>query len=158
LATKICPECGAEVPAAAARCKECFHDFGERRRPRTGPIVLLGALAAMSVLAALTFWYISLRPLDQRILVDESTQSVVFTTHYRSGPRTKRLDWNDIVSLEHLTTQGGKHRIIAITTSGDRVVIQYSNDRPLTSDAEHYAEVMDKPLQFVDKSTGFGKD
>jgi len=158
VATKICPECGAEVPTSAARCKECFHDFGEQRRPRAGPIVLLGAFAAMSLIAALTFWYISLRPLDQRILVDESTQAVIFTTHYRSGPRTDRLEWDDIASLEHLTTQGGKHRIVAMTLSGDRVVIQYSNDRPLRSDAEHYAQVMDKPLQFIDNTTGFGGD
>jgi dihydropyrimidinase len=29
VATKTCPSCDAEVPAAALRCKYCFHDFTE---------------------------------------------------------------------------------------------------------------------------------
>lgn len=157
MATKSCPDCGAEVPASAARCKECFHDFSESKPSKTGPIVLLAALAAMSILGALTFWVISMRPLEERILVDESTEAVIFTTHYRSGPETERLDWGDIASLEHVTTQGGKHRIVAITTTGDRRVIQASEERPLRSDAEHYAEVMQKPLGIVDETRGYHK-
>lgn len=157
MATKTCPDCGTEVPASAARCKECFHDFNEQRTPRAGPIVLLAALAAMSILGALTFWIISMRPLEQRILVDESTQAVIFTTHYRSGPVTDRLDWADIASLEHVTTGAGHFKIVAVTLDGQEVVIQQSAERSLTSDAEHYAKVMGKPLTIIDNTRGFHK-
>ena len=157
MATKTCPDCGTDVPVSATRCKECFHDFNEQRAPRTGPIILLAALAAMSILGALTFWIVSMRPLEQRILVDESTEAVIFTTHYRSGPVTERLSWDDIAALEHVTAGGGTHAIVAITLSGDRVIIQESPNRPLRSDAEHYAKVMEKPVRFVDNTRGFHK-
>ncbi len=157
MATKICPDCGAEVPTSAARCKECFHDFNEQRPSRAGPLVLLAALAAMSILGALTLWIVSMRPLDQRILVDESTHAVIFTTQYRTGPVTDRLDWVDILTLEHVVTASGRFEIVAVTNKGERVVIQRSSDRPLHSDAEHYAKVMGKPLQLTDKTRGFHK-
>lgn len=157
MATKTCPDCGAEVPTSATRCKECFHDFNEQRPTKSGPLILLAALAVMSILGALTFWIVSMRPLSQQILVDESTQAVIFTTNYRSGAVTDRLDWKDIASLEHVTTASGHFKIVAIKTNGDRVTIQKSPDRALTSDAEHYAKVMDKPLNIVDNTRGFHK-
>src|SRR5690606_28019213 len=133
VATKICPDCGAEVPTSAARCKDCFHDFNEQRTPRSGPLVLLAALAA------------------------ESPQAATSTTQYRTGPATDRLDWTDITALEHVVTAAGKFQIVALTRTGDRVIIQQSTDRSIQSDAEHYSKVMGKPLQLVDNTRGFHK-
>lgn len=157
MAMKTCPDCGAEVPAAAARCKECFHDFNEQKVTRTGPIVLLAALAAMSLMAALTFWLISMRPIEQHILVDERTESVVFTTQYRNGPETDRLLFAEIASLQHVTTAAGKYEVVAITLSGERKTIQSDAKRSLRGEAEHYAAMMEKPLVMVDNTRGFHK-
>ena len=158
MSTKTCPSCGEEVPAAANRCKECFHDFTEDAPAKTsGPIILLATLAAMAVVAALTFFVVSQRPLDQRILVDEETESVVWTTTYRTGPVTERLRWDEIVKIEHVTTSGGAHEIIALTNTGDRKVIERSEGNPLRANAEHYAQVMEKPLDLIDNTRGFHK-
>lgn len=158
MATKTCPSCDAEVPTSAARCKECFHDFTEKPRRSSGPLLLLlGTLTLMAVIGAATLGVIFLRPLEERILVDESSQAVIFTTKYRSGAETERIDWSDITSLEHLTTAGGDFQIVAITLDGGRHVIMSSDGRPIRSDAEHYAKLMDKPLHMVDRSGGFGR-
>jgi ribosomal protein L40E len=157
VATKTCPECGAEAPTSAARCKECFHDFTDARPPKAGPIVLLAALAAMSLLGAVTFWLVTMRPLEERILVDERTEAVIFTTHYRTGPKTDRLEWGQIGSLEHVTTAAGEYQIVAVTLSGDRRVIQESEESPLRGMAEKYASLMEKPLSVVDNTRGFHK-
>jgi len=156
-ATKTCPSCAAEVPVSADRCKECFHDFTEPPRRNLGPIALLGAFAAMAVFGALTFWYLSSRPLDTHILVNDGTRSIEWVTQYRSGPRTERLRWDDISRLEHVTLPNGDFEIAAITTTGDRVVFEESAERPLKMTAEHYAALMDKPLDDVDKTRGFHK-
>ncbi|MCO4744376.1 MAG: hypothetical protein KC912_06280 [Proteobacteria bacterium] len=157
MSTKTCPSCQAEVPLAAARCKECFHDFNEIAPKKAGPLVLLGALAAMAVIGATTFYVISLRPLDERILVDEQTQSVVWTTTYRSGPQTVRLKWTDIIKLEHVTSSSGTHEIVAVSIEGERHVIEESEQGSLRGNAEHYARMMDKPLDLIDNTRGFHK-
>lgn len=157
MATKTCPECGADVPASAARCKECFHDFQEPAPSRLGPLVLLAAFAAMSLVGALVFWVISMRPLEHRVLVDEGTQAVIFTTQYRSGPVTERLDWSDIVALEY-TVVAGEQQIIAITIDGDRRIIQRAEGKPLRPEAERFSRVMDKPIRVVDPTARFLKE
>ena len=154
---KSCPSCGADVPAVATRCKECFHDFSEVKRKKTGPIVLLAAFAAMAVIGAGTFYFITQQPIEQRILVDEETQSVVFTTQFRSGPVTERMMWSEIGKLEHIIAPNGTFEVIAIRLDGSRKVIQESHDKPLTNIAEHYSTLMDKPLEMIDNTAGFGK-
>lgn len=154
---KTCPSCGTDVPAAAARCKECFHDFNEVKPRRTGPIALLASFAAMAVIGALTFWVISSRPIDRRILVDEETRSVIFTTQYRTGPETERLNWDEIGKLEHVTAANGTFEIVAIKLDGTRKTIEESGDGSLASRAEHYANLMEKPLELIDNTRGFGK-
>ena len=154
MATKTCPECGADVPASAARCKECFHDFQEAPTSRVGPLLLLAVFASMSLMGAVVFWVISMRPLEHRVLVDEGTQAVIFTTQYRSGPVTDRLDWSDIVALEY-TVEAGEQQIIAITIDGDRRIIQRAEGKPLRPEAERFARVMNKPIRFVDPNARF---
>ena len=155
MSTKTCPECGAEVPVSAARCKECFHDFHEAPASRVGPLLLLASFAAMSVVGALVFWGISMRPLEHRVLVDEGTQAVIFTTQYRTGPVTDRLDWSDIVMLQHVVTGTGAQEIVAITIDGDRKVIQHSDTKPLRPEADRYGRVMNKPVTYIDSTTEF---
>ena len=51
----------------------------------------------------------------------------------------------------------GNFQVIAIKLDGSVKVIQESVDRPLRSDAEHYAAVMEKPYENVDNTKGFHK-
>lgn len=157
MSTKTCPSCQTDVPLAAARCKECFHDFTEIPPKKSGPLVLLGALAAMAVLGGLAFFVIAQRPLDKRILVDQQTESVIWTTTYRTGPQTTRLKWADVLKLEHVTSATGNHEIVAVAVDGDRHVIEASTKGSLRGNAEHYAKLMDKPLDLIDNTRGFGK-
>ena len=83
MSTKDCPSCGAEVPASATRCKECFHDFtedGRRGFSFLGPLIALGALAGMALIGALVLLVIFMQPVEHHTLVDESTRSIVWTT------------------------------------------------------------------------------
>ena len=158
--TKDCPSCGAEVPASATRCKECFHDFTEddlvKRNSMSGPLVLLGAVAAMAVVGAFTLWMITSQPVDERILVDEDTQSVVWTRKFRSGVETERLAFQDVIKLEYVMRSNGGFAVVALTSAGDRKVI-HEDDRPLRTEATRYAKLMDKPLDEVDNTSGFHK-
>ena len=88
---KECPSCGASVPRSANLCKHCFHDFTDDAVPTRsgGPIFLLGAVAAMAILGAVTFGYVASQPIEERILVDQDTRSVVWTRQYRSGIQTE---------------------------------------------------------------------
>lgn len=155
-ATKDCPSCGAIVPSAADRCKDCFYDFTETPKRNNGPLLLLGALAAVAVLGALLFWQVSSMPTAKNILVDAETRSVVFTTKYADRVETDRLPWDQIASLEYVNN-GSSFEVVAVTLSGDRWTIMESENRPIAGDAEHYAQMMDKPLTKKDTTKGFHK-
>jgi hypothetical protein len=159
MSTKECPSCGAEVPTSASRCKECFHDFTEvpaRRGLLAGPLILLASFAMMAVVGALTLFIIASRPVEERILVDEDTRSVVWTRKYRTGVETDRLMWDQILKLEYVIKASGGFEIVAIEVDGSRHVI-HEDLRPLKSEATHYAKVMEKPLEEVDNTSGFHK-
>ena len=158
MSMKSCPSCGAEVPAAAARCKECFHDFLEEAPPKQNPLLtMLGGLAVMAIVGALTFNYISSQPVEQKILVDQETQSIIFTTQYRTGVETDRLNWSDIGKLEHLTNTRGDFEIVAVGLTGERTTIQTDPDQTLLQTATIYSKMMEKPLEVIDNTpTGFG--
>ena len=154
---KGCPSCGAEVPTSATRCKECFHDFAAAPPKRSGgPIFLLAAFAAMAIVGSLTLWFVVSKPVEERILVDQESQSVIWTRRYRSGIETDRLKWLDIAKLEYVIKQTGDFDIVAITLGGDRRIIQ-TDTAPLQSEAAHYAQLMEKPLEIVDNTRGFHK-
>lgn len=143
---KSCPSCGAEVPRSAARCKDCFYDFTADKKRNYGPLLLLGSLAGMTVVASIVFALLAFMPTDQLILVDQETQSIVITTKYRSGPSTERIAFGDVVKLEHVS-ESGSFEIIAITTDAERKVLMTSNGAPLYTEAEKYAQMMKKPLE-----------
>lgn len=155
--TKTCPSCGSEVPVAASRCKTCFHDFDEAPpRGNGGPIWILGALALMAMIAAGVFYWRSTLPTDQRILVDKETETVQWVTQFSDGTlKTDRIAFADVVKLEYVIGSTGTHEVVAITTSGDRKVIESHPEKGLQLQAERYAQVMDKPLSVVDNTSSF---
>jgi hypothetical protein len=151
MSTKDCPSCGAEVPASATRCKECFHDFTAEAKPGmsfVGPLIVLGSVAAMAVVGSLVLLLVFLQPLEERILVDEDTRSIVWTVKRRTGIETERVMFDQVVKLEH-SGSGGTFQVVAITTDGDRKVIQ-EDKRPLDVEGRHYAAMMEKPFEDVD--------
>lgn len=157
--TKTCPSCGAEVPAAASRCRECLHDFDEPvRKAGGGAMPLLIAVAAMAIVGAATFWYLSQQPTDQRILVDEESHTIQWVTRYQDGKlSTDRLPFSDVEKVVYVVTSTGSHEIYAVTRTGERKLIQQHPDRNLQLDAQNYADVMDKPMEVEDKTFGFQK-
>lgn len=155
--TKECPSCGLTVPASASRCKDCFHDFADVQVRRTGgPLLMLGSLAAMATVGALTLWWIAGTPLDESILVDGESESVVWTRKYRHGLETDRLRFAEISKLQYVIRSNGSYEIVAVTSTGGTKVVAEAV-RPLKSDAEKYAKLMEKPLEEVDQTGGFGK-
>lgn len=158
MSTKDCPSCGAEVPASATRCKECFHDFtadGQRSMSFVGPLIALASLAAMAVVGALVLLVIFLQPVEQHTLVDESTRSIVWTTKYRTRVATDRLMFDQVVKLEH-TGSGGTFQVVAITTDGDRKVV-LEGEQPLDGEGRSYARLMDKPFEDVDPAAALSR-
>ncbi|MBT3217837.1 MAG: hypothetical protein HN348_01990 [Proteobacteria bacterium] len=155
MSTKECPSCHAEVPVEADRCKDCFHDFTEIPPKRSGgPLFLLGSFALMAVVGAAVLFYIVSIPVETKILVDEGTQSVVWTTKYRTRVSTDRLSWDQVGKLEYIISQTGGYSVVAVTLDGDRRVIR-ADTRPLKSDADQYSKLMEKPLEIVDNTRGF---
>ncbi len=153
--TKDCPSCGATVPAAAARCKECFHDFHEDEDPKSSsPMALVVALAVMAVIGALAFWNFSKVPTDRRILVDESSQTVQWISQYKDGSiETEQVAFAQIAKLTLHISSRGQQSIIAVGLDGEEHMIQEDNGGSLTTTAERYAELMNKPLEVIDDTT-----
>lgn len=147
MSTKTCPSCGADVPAAATRCKECFHDFSSEQQASfnwLGPLFVLGTVAVMSVIAAVVLAFVFVQPLEQHVLVDDETRSIVWTTKYRTGVTSDRLLFDQVASLE-LASEGGEFVITAVTTTGDRKEVTRSEE-DLGGTARTYAKIMDRPL------------
>ncbi|MBX2798588.1 MAG: hypothetical protein KTR31_12980 [Myxococcales bacterium] len=119
-------------------------------------MVLLGSVAAMALVGAATLYMIVSNPLEERILVDEDTQSIVWTRKFRSGVETDRLKFADITKLEYVLRSGGTFEVVAITVDGDRRVIQEGRT-PLRTEATRYSKLMEKPLEEVDNTSGFHK-
>lgn len=158
MANKTCPSCGESVPAAASRCKHCFHDFNEVA-PRKN-FSLVGFLAFLLVLATLgagTMAYVYYSQVQEKIVVDAETQSIVFTRTTTSKTTTERLAFADVVKIEHvLGGETATFEVVAVTAKGERYIINQSSEGTLRGYAEHIAAVMDKPMEDVKKITTFG--
>jgi len=157
VAMKDCPSCGADVPTSAKRCKECFHDFDEpvKKASWAGPIALLMALAGMVVVALITLGWIVMQPQDQHILVDQDSESIVWTRTYVTGTTTDRVPFTDVRSLEYIMHTSGGYEITAVTADGSRKIIQESVS-PLRGEANKYAQLMKMELSVIDNTRGFG--
>ncbi len=158
MSMKDCPSCGEVVPAAAARCKHCFHDFSEAPPKRSNGLVgLLGLLALMAVIGGGTLWFVQNRQASEKIVIDEETQSVIFTKKRASGTETDRLNFDEVAKVELL--MGGSNatwEVALITLNEERRVLNLSDDGSLKGYAEHVSSVMDKPLVERNLARGFG--
>ena len=160
MSVKICPSCGSEVPESATRCKTCFHDFTvevDTRAKRVGPLAVLASFAAMVIVGALILFFVVSRTVEERVLVDEATQSVVWTRRVRNSIETERLPFAEIAKLEYVRTATGTFEIVAVDLEGKRHVIQ-EGESELRSEAGQYAKLMGKPLAEVDNTTAFGRE
>ena len=158
-ATKECPSCGTEVPESANRCKVCFHDFTEIPPPKSSPLILLAAIALVVVMAVGALAYVMTLPVSSTIHLDPESESIIFVTKYRYGEETETLAWSRVGKLEHVVTRAGEFELLAVDLDGRRWVIESSNAGPIRGNAERYAEMLDKPLDFVDNTpAGFRSD
>jgi hypothetical protein len=123
---------------------------------RRGPVILLASMAAMAIIGPLVLWKIISQPIEERILVDEETQSIIWTRVYRQGIETDRLKWADIGRLDYVMKSDGDFEIFAIRTDGEAILIQ-EDTRALDGTAQHYAKVMERPLRTVDNTVGYHK-
>jgi len=159
MSMKSCPSCHADVPAAAARCKHCFHDFNEAP-PKSKSSSILGFLALLAMMALIgagTLWFVNDRQGTQQIVVDEETQSVIFTKMNASGTTTDRLPFTDVAKVELL--MGGSDatwEVALITLDDSRWVLNQSDDTSLKGYAEQISSVMEKPLVEISEARGFG--
>ena len=147
MSTKTCPSCGADVPQAATRCKECFHDFsaeGQKSFNWIGPLFVLGIVAVMTLLLGGVLAFVFVQPLEEHVLVDDETDSIIWTTKYRTGVTTDRLPFDQVASIEH-AGHGATFTVTAVTTTGDRKVVTEST-QPLDAEARGWAKLMGKPL------------
>ena len=151
MATKSCPSCGEEVPAVAARCKSCFFDFNEEPEARTsGMIGLLVLFAAMAIVGMGAFWYLHTQVAAERVVVEEETHSIIITRKSAAKTEATRVPFSEVTRVEYvLGGETAQFEIIAVSITGERYVIQASDDRPLDGRAEHVARTMEKPLEKV---------
>ena len=160
MSVKICPSCGSECPESATRCKQCFHDFTveiDTRSKRVGPLAVLASFAAMAIVGSLILYFVVSRPVEERVLVDQDTQSVVWTRKFRNTIETERLRFDQIAKLEYVRTSTGTFEIVAVDLEGERHVIQ-EDEKDLRGEAGHYAKLMGKPFAEVDNTTSFGRE
>jgi len=79
--------------------------------------------------------------------VDEETRSIVFTTTYSDRTETDRIGFDEIANVEIVTSGSEATWVVNVVThSGERRLLQLSDDPSLEGYAEHVAHVMDKPL------------
>ena len=157
--TKECPACHETVPSSASRCKHCWHDFTEVPKSSglmAGLVMMLVSMAGMAVVGSLVLLWLVAQPIDERILVDADTESVIWTTRYRTHTDTERLRYSDVAQVEHVTLRTGGCEIRLKRTDGSYKVLQEAASS-LGSEARVYAEKMGKPFQMIDNTGGFHK-
>lgn len=161
MATKFCPSCNAEVPAAAQRCKHCFHDFeaeGVEARKRSGMVGLLIFVLVLLLIGIGTAAWLAGTQRSERVVVDAETKSVVFTKTTAAGTQTERVSWEHIERLEHLIGGGdAMYQIVAVMDDGKMRVLKQSEEEDLSGEAKHMAKVVGKPFSEVNKVPGFGE-
>lgn len=153
MSTKVCPNCGTEVPQIANLCKSCFHDFKApvaKGKSPLFPIVLLALGCAL--VSAAAFAYIQDQNKTFKISIDKETQSMVFTTRYATRTEADRVYFKDIASVEYISnTRPRPFEVDVLTTKGDRYVFK-QGDQPLDRDARQLSEVVGRPYVERDES------
>jgi len=134
LETKECSSCLADVPFTALRCKHCFHDFTVQPRRNPGPMVLLWALAAMSIIGAVVMGVIVQTSSTEKYAVDWTTESVHSTKTTLTGSETSSIPFDDIDKIEYIEGGDSKYyEVVALTRRDQRLILMASDDQPLRS-------------------------
>ncbi|MBN1335065.1 MAG: hypothetical protein JXB39_03795 [Deltaproteobacteria bacterium] len=158
--TKICPSCGAEAPIVATRCKVCFHEFTDGRKRNTGFVVLVVSLAVMAIVGAGVMYYVAFhQSVKQNVVVDEETQSVVWTTVRADGTDADRVSFDRIERVDF--TIGGSSamwEVAVILEGGERRLLSASDEENLAGYAIQVARIIGKPLEENRKVRGFSKE
>ncbi len=153
MSTKVCPNCGTEVPQIANLCKSCFHDF--KAIPKTTksplfPIVLLALGCA--IVSAVAFGYMQDQNKTFKISIDKETQSIVFTTRYATRTEADRVYFKDVASVEYVSnTRPRPFEVDVLTVAGKRYVFK-QGDEPLDLQAHQLADEIGRPYTEHDLS------
>lgn len=147
MSTKVCPNCGAEVPSVANLCKHCFHDFNMVVPKRKSPwFTLLVLAASTAIVAALAFSYIHSQSRTFKISVNKETEQIVFVTKYADHTESDTVPFKDVSAVEYVMNAHPRPFEIAIlTTRGDRYVYQQGDDQ-LDLAAQKLGEFLGKPV------------
>lgn len=153
MSTKLCPNCGAEVPQVANLCKHCFHDFKAPVLKRKSPLfsILLLALGC-AIVSAIAFGYMQDQNKTFKISIDRETESIVFTTRYADHTEADRVYFKDVASVEYVkNTRPRPFEVAIITVKGDRYVYK-QGDEPLDYQAHTLSELIERPYVERDES------
>ncbi len=153
--TKTCPACGTEVPSVANRCRSCFHDFTEKKPGfnASGPLTVLAGLALVALVGAGTFWWLSTRPTDTRILVDGASRTVQWIEQYQDGRlHTDRVKFDDVRKIVLRISPGGGNVISVHLADGSTRVVESNRTINLQLKAEEYARIVGLPLEVQDET------
>jgi hypothetical protein len=159
--TKTCPGCSEDVPAEAARCKHCFHDFNAVKEKKTSPVLtLLVLFAAMAVLGGGTFWWVSTRATECKVDISQERASITWVCQYATGPKADRVvKFGDVDKV--LYESGGQAEDTFVVSvclkSGDCHEVDNSR-KPLEGTAMHIAQVVGVEVEKAKAdSTGLGQ-
>ncbi len=159
MSTKSCPSCGSEVPAAASRCKHCFHDFSEAPA-KSGNAGLLGFLVMLLVMVGIgygVFFFVNSRAATENIVIDEESASIVFTKTFTDHIETERITFDEIAKVEYrIGGQDATFVVRVVTLDGRERNLKLSDDKQLSGYAEHVAHLMEKPMVEKKLQRGFG--
>ena len=147
MSTKVCPNCGAEVPSVANLCKQCFHDFNMVVPKKKSPWFTLRVLAASTaIVAAMAFSYIHSQSRTFKISVNKETQQIVFVTKYADHTESDTVAFKEVSAVEYvLNARPRPFEVAILTTRGDRHVYE-QGDEPLDVQARQLGEFLDKPV------------
>ncbi len=159
MSTKSCPSCGSEVPAAATRCKHCFHDFAEKP-VKTGSSGLVGFLALLVIMVGVgygVFFFVNSRAATENIVIDEESTSIVFTKTFKDRVETERITFDEVAKVEYrIGGEGATFVVRVYTLDGRERDLKLSDDKQLNGYAEHVAALMNKPMVEKKLQRGFG--
>lgn len=147
MSTKVCPNCGAEVPSVANLCKSCFHDFNMVIPKKKSPwFTLLVLAASTAIVAAMAFSYIHSQSRTFKISVNQETEQIVFVTKYADHTESDTVSFKDISSVEYvMNARPRPFEVAIVTTRGDRHVYE-QGDEPLDLQARQLGEFLKKPV------------
>ena len=155
-----CPVCNNEVPLGAPRCKHCFSDLaaywdGSSRKKTRGP--LIGVTLLLLLFLAAGFWvYYSVFNRTQLglVTIDPELERIVLVyTSTNAEPTTNQIRFGEVASIEMEAGAyflGGNHwSVYVVTTGGERVLVNRSEEVPLESYANNIAQHTNKQLTII---------